>query len=109
MFIHVIITSSLNISWEILGKLEYLSYYLAIPAFAQFFCSIFDQKFLKTKKVKLDTLNNNNEKNVDILDMLNSHRESTVHLDEMKDKVASSINLINFGHSLFTDLPFTIK
>jgi signal transduction histidine kinase len=31
-----------------LGKLEYLSYYLAIPAFAQFFCSIFDQKFLKT-------------------------------------------------------------
>jgi signal transduction histidine kinase len=37
-----------NISWELLGKLEYLSYYLAVPAFAQYFCSIFDQRFLKT-------------------------------------------------------------
>jgi len=35
-----------NISWEILGKLEYLSYYLAIPAFVQFFSAIFYQRFL---------------------------------------------------------------
>ena len=35
------------INWEILAKLEYLSYYLAIPAFAQFFSSVFQQRLLK--------------------------------------------------------------
>jgi len=36
-----------NINWEILGKLEYLSYYLAIPAFVQFFSAIFYHRLLK--------------------------------------------------------------
>ena len=37
-----------DISWPIFVKLEYLSYYLAVPAFVLFFYSLFSQKYFKT-------------------------------------------------------------